>query len=105
MAVQDCPDWFQLGESSTAKILEYKRPAAYMPHSSFSSLVRTRLNIHCESLLPGIPGTPILGLRAPLLLTWLLRRGLAQPVADSIGPTVDATAVVAVPEVSYFQET
>lgn len=45
-------------------------------------------------LLPGVPGTPILGLLLAVALTWLLRRGLAQPVADSIGPTVGSPPVV-----------
>lgn len=39
-------------------------------------------------LLPGVPGTSILGLFLAVALTWLLRRGLTLPVANPSGPTV-----------------
>jgi len=45
-------------------------------------------------LLPGVPGTPILGLLLAVAFTWLLRRGLTQPVADSVGPTIGPPAAV-----------
>jgi cytochrome oxidase complex assembly protein 1 len=45
-------------------------------------------------LLPGVPGTPILGLVLAVVLAWLLRRGLSSPAIDSIGSPVGNPAVI-----------